>query len=823
MLRDIGDVNAGVGELRSALRLARRTGAVEREADVLGSLGTALVHAGRTVDGFAAFDRAIQLSSGVMTGRVLHRRGIVLWTLGRYPTALDDFRRAISALQRAEDWVWTARALEGRGLVYLAIGSPTRADADFVAAGHLYSETGQELAAVHSVLNRASVAFRSGDLPAALSLLDEAASRYRLLNVPMPSLRLDRCEVLLAAGLTTEAFAEADSAIRDIEQTRGWSTKKAELLLTAAKCALAAAQPQGALDRAQAAYRLFRSQQNTWGQAHSRLALVQARYAVGPVSGRLLRAVDEAAETLAELGSGEVTQAHLLAGRVALELDRRADADRHLRVAARSRRRGAAIARASGWLAEALRAEAAAESRRMLAACRRGLEVLDDHRVTLGASELRAQATARGGELAALAQRHAVRARRPRLLLVLTERWRATALTVPSVRPSADTELNAGLAALREATSRLEEARRQGTPTGPLQREQLRLEGIVRARSLQAPGVAGTGRSVIDVGALLDQLGGAQLVEIVDVDGTLHVLVCGAGRVRLFTAGRTEDAVRAAGFAPFALRRLARGRAGANADSARAILNAVGPELQDAILGPAAGQLGDAPVVIVPPGKLHAVPWALLPALGSRVFSVAPSAQAWMRARAAKPPGSRRVTLARGPGLTTDGAEVPVLADMYSGATVLSGKGATVEQVLSAIDGAWLAHIAAHGRFRADSPLFSSLQMRDGPLTVYDFEQLRRAPYRLVLSSCDSGVVAPAGADELLGLVSSLLPLGTAGIVAGVVPLNDDALVPLMVNLHRHLLAGQSLAESMYSVRLDAAGDPVQWVAAISLVALGAG
>ncbi|MGA8459748.1 MAG: tetratricopeptide repeat protein, partial [Streptosporangiaceae bacterium] len=296
MLRDIGDVNAGVGELRSALRLARRTGAVEREADVLGSLGTALVHAGRTVDGFAAFDRAIQLSSGVMTGRVLHRRGIVLWTLGRYPTALDDFRRAISALQRAEDWVWTARALEGRGLVYLAIGSPTRADADFVAAGHLYSETGQELAAVHSVLNRASVAFRSGDLPAALSLLDEAASRYRLLNVPMPSLRLDRCEVLLAAGLTTEAFAEADSAIRDIEQTRGWSTKKAELLLTAAKCALAAAQPQGALDRAQAAYRLFRSQQNTWGQAHSRLALVQARYAVGPVSGRLLRAVDEAAE-----------------------------------------------------------------------------------------------------------------------------------------------------------------------------------------------------------------------------------------------------------------------------------------------------------------------------------------------------------------------------------------------------------------------------------------------------------------------------------------------------------------------------------------------
>jgi hypothetical protein len=44
-----------------------------------------------------------------------------------------------------------------------------------------------------------------------------------------------------------------------------------------------------------------------------------------------------------------------------------------------------------------------------------------------------------------------------------------------------------------------------------------------------------------------------------------------------------------------------------------------------------------------------------------------------------------------------------------------------------------------------------------------------------------------------------------------------------MVSLHRHLLAGQSLAEAMYSVRLDAAGNPVEQVAAISLVALGAG
>jgi CHAT domain-containing protein len=83
-------------------------------------------------------------------------------------------------------------------------------------------------------------------------------------------------------------------------------------------------------------------------------------------------------------------------------------------------------------------------------------------------------------------------------------------------------------------------------------------------------------------------------------------------------------------------------------------------------------------------------------------------------------------------------------------------------------------------------------------------------------------MLAPAGASELLGLVSSLLPLGTAGIIAGLVPMNDQALVPLMVDLHRHLRAGQTLAESLYRLRHALEDDPVQQATATSLVALGA-
>jgi len=154
---------------------------------------------------------------------------------------------------------------------------------------------------------------------------------------------------------------------------------------------------------------------------------------------------------------------------------------------------------------------------------------------------------------------------------------------------------------------------------------------------------------------------------------------------------------------------------------------------------------------------------------------------------------------------------------------VLLGRGsATAEDVLRALDGAWLAHIAAHGTFRADNPLFSSIQLDDGPLTVHDFERLDRAPYRLVLSSCDSGVAAAVGADELLGLVASLVPLGAAGIVASIVQVNDRAAVPLMVALHDALQKEVTLPEALLAARQATGGDPLAEATAHSFLALGA-
>jgi CHAT domain-containing protein len=225
------------------------------------------------------------------------------------------------------------------------------------------------------------------------------------------------------------------------------------------------------------------------------------------------------------------------------------------------------------------------------------------------------------------------------------------------------------------------------------------------------------------------------------------------------------------------------------------------------------------------------VPWGLLVSLRSRALNVAPSASSWLRARrtvsaSVLDAAANPVVLVRGPGLVSEGAEVPQLAADYATdcePVVLGGGTATVSRVLSAIDGARLVHIAAHGTFRADSPLFSSLRLDDGPLTVYDLERLRRGPHNLVLSSCDSGVIAPAGANELLGLASSLIPLGTAGIVASVVPVNDAAVVPLMLALHRGLRRGASLAEALRDARRGSESDPVAMATGWSFICLGSG
>jgi len=338
--------------------------------------------------------------------------------------------------------------------------------------------------------------------------------------------------------------------------------------------------------------------------------------------------------------------------------------------------------------------------------------------------------------------------------------------------------------------------------------------------------VAGTVRPTaagltLDIGALLTELGTGQLAEIIEVDGGLHVMLCGQGRVRRIAVGPASAAAAEIEYARSALHRLAYGAATRPKETI-ALLESAGRTLGDLLLGDAARHLGDGPIVIVPPGRLQGVPWAIIPPLRESALTVAPSARAWLRARRRAQAESREVVVVGGPGLPAGASELASIAGLYNQVTVLQGSGATAARVLEVLDGAWLAHVAAHGRFRADSPLFSALRMDDGPLTVHDIERLRQAPHRLILPCCDSARLATAGADELLGLSAALLPLGTVGIVASVGPVNDTATAGLMRLLHVGLRHGLTTAEALRDARSAMAADPIAAATAWSFIALGA-
>jgi CHAT domain-containing protein len=153
------------------------------------------------------------------------------------------------------------------------------------------------------------------------------------------------------------------------------------------------------------------------------------------------------------------------------------------------------------------------------------------------------------------------------------------------------------------------------------------------------------------------------------------------------------------------------------------------------------------------------------------------------------------VVLVAGPGLDHAEPEVTALARIHPRASVLCGPTATAETVRDALDGAELAHLAAHGEFRSGNALLSGLLMADGPLLAHDLEGLGRPPRVVVLSACDAG-----RAEGVMGMASVLLASGTTCVIASVTPVRDEPARDFMIAFHGLLARGLSPARALAAV-----------------------
>ncbi|MEU7478807.1 CHAT domain-containing protein [Lentzea sp. NPDC042327] len=770
----VGRLDEAERHLRAAVSVATAAGLVVRAAQARGSLGYVLTLTGRTAEALRALADVPEQVDGVTAARLLMQRALVLTEIGRFAEAADGFAAALAA--NPGDPLLEATIRNNRGLLRAhrrdwrgAAEDLDLAESLYVAAGH----TGRTAMVFH---NR-GVAFEArGDVPAALAAFDEAAARYAAAGRDPGLLPIERAEALLSVRLVAEARSAAAAAVAAFTRQRNFvDVVQARLVL--ARVELVAGDPVAALASAVSAGRSARRQgRPAWAAFAGYLAL-RARWERGSASLRSARRVVEALA-----GEGWVVaalDARLIVARLALQAPRhRAVARAELTAVAAAARTGPAELRARAWHATALLRLADGDVKGAEAALRSGVDVLAAFRNGLGAMELRAHASGLAGELVATGTRLALAGGRPAAVFGWAERWRAGALRVRPVRPPDDDRLADDLAELRQVMA-----------AGDLRR-QAELEQAIGARARHATGIRAADPPPSRT-RLSTALGDHVLVEYVESDGRLHAVVLDRGRVRLLDAGPAEAAAREVQALRFGINHLAH-RIGSDR-TRKAIEERLGQAADrlDRLL-PATRK----PLVIVPTGALHALPWPALPSCRGRAVTVAPSAALWLRA-AESDHVTGRTVLAAGPGLRHAVAEVEALKRRYPHAERFTGRRATTANLLHALDGAELAHIAAHGRFRADNPLFSTLTLADGPLTVYDLEGLHRPPRQVILSACEAGNSGIRPGDELLGLAAALLALGTRTLIASAVSVPDDTSKALMLRYHRELAAGRAPAEAL--------------------------
>jgi tetratricopeptide (TPR) repeat protein len=828
------DPDAAMRHLRTAIALGRQAGSVRLAAEAQMRLAFALNVRGRPRQAVREIDAVLTDLDGVERAQAQAQRGAILHQLGRLDEALASYRTALPALRRAHDDVWVKRVLSNRGVLHGQRHEFAAAEADLTEAERLCRKLDQGLTLAFIQQNLGWVSGRRGDVPRALSYLDQAEQRLRALRSQLGWVLRDRSELLLSVGLAAEARQAAEESVAAFEQERRVIALP-EVRLLLAQAAAADGDPAGAVTQARRAAREFGRQRRLEWAALARFVVLTSRAAAGehdPLAeggahGRrsplTVGEVERAADTLDDAGwLDAAVEARLLAGRLALARGWTARGRRQLEQASRQRRRGPATLRARAWHAEALARLAGGDRSGARTAVRAGLRVLDEHRATLGATDLRAHAAGHRVELADLGLRIALEDGRPQRVLASAEQGRASHLLLRPVRPPADPALASDLAELRATAAEIEEMLRAGRNTARLAQRQIAVERRIRDYCRRQPGTAPAASAApVPLPRLSGALGDRALVEFVHLDEVLYAVTVVDGRARLRVLGPAPPVRRLVERVPFALHRLARRWVTAESrTAAEAMLRHAVRQLDAILLAPLATEVGDRPLVLIPTGPLQSLPWSVLPSCAGRPVTVSPSAALWYGARSTGP--ARRVSVVAGPDLPGARAEVAAVAAIH-GTVALAGAAATVEAAMAALNGAGLAHLAAHGRVHPDHPLFSSLLLADGPLTVYDLERLDRVPRMVILAACDSGRLVVRAGDELLGLAATLLARGAQQIVASVVPIPDAETAPLMVALHRLLVAGRPATVALAAAQQQAAGiEPVAMAAAAGFVCLGA-
>ncbi len=157
-------------------------------------------------------------------------------------------------------------------------------------------------------------------------------------------------------------------------------------------------------------------------------------------------------------------------------------------------------------------------------------------------------------------------------------------------------------------------------------------------------------------------------------------------------------------------------------------------------------------------------------------------------------------------------AQAPLIADeieslraLLPEATVFTGNAASEDALRRTGPNSRIVHIATHGYFRQDNPMFSSIRLAGSYLSLYDLYQLKLPCELAVLSGCATGVSVVAAGDELMGMVRGLLQAGAQSLVLSLWDVHDKSTAEFMAAFYRRLQSDspkpQALRDAMQELR----------------------
>src|SRR5579883_2429424 len=150
-------------------------------------------------------------------------------------------------------------------------------------------------------------------------------------------------------------------------------------------------------------------------------------------------------------------------------------------------------------------------------------------------------------------------------------------------------------------------------------------------------------------------------------------------------------------------------------------------------------------------------------------------------------------------------AEARAVAGLWPRSCLLEGERATVTALRAHAAGTRVLHIAAHGTFRRETPLFSAIHLSRSRLSLYELYQLRMPLELAVLSGCATGLNVVAHGDELVGLMRGLLSAGARSLLLTLWDVNDRATLEFMSAFYRGWRSGlakdEAVRQAMAAVR----------------------